>query len=934
MLGQLYEQAGEYSQALPYLEEALKLLNDGEQKAQALIMTADALTQVGRFDAALGSATEALNISIRLDNLAAQASALRARAEAVYDSSREKALADLKRALLLSEQANDLRTQAVILNDEGAAVQESGSPFEVFRKALVIEDRIHDCRDKIDTVANLATLEFDRGQIRNAQADYDETVSLEKQVGDRTLEAETLHQLGYFHWELGDLGEALSLFNQALEIKQEIGALSSEAETLAAIAGVYRDAQLPDAALEAYLKVLPLFQKTKNMQWQVWVLNNLGTVEADLHHPDEARSYYSRASVLACKIRDDSTRAFAAWGIGELEQDDASASYFKSLRMAREFEQPDLEGEVDASLMDHFRTHGQPNVAIFFGKRAVNQFLSLRRNMGGMSNALTSSFLQMKSATYRTLAEILIDQGRLVEAQQVLDLLKIQQYSDYVGEEPRELSQPLANSPREAPLQDEFDKQLARLASLDQAIHAAESANHRQSSTVVRARTAFGTAKAQFNVFVQNLYQQLEGSEGPPIALQNVTGSEMSLQKLLAADSHIAALYTIEGADRYSVMVITRAGRFVRSYPITQDQLDEKCRNFVKLLSHRNPRFSAEAEELYGVVLEPIRKDLEALGVKTLVWYLDGSLRYIPIAALLDPQTHRYLVDDYSDVNFTPLDRSIGDSPDLEDAHAIGMGITNQYFPDLAPLANVREELDSVVSDPAVQGSHGVLPGTILIDGQFTEKAIEEHLKSQTVVHIASHFVLEPGNDDLSFLLLGGKDQDHSGYKYSLADFEKSKDLHLDGTSLLTLSACETGAANERDVCFRQTGNSVATEKCTAGNALQRENGVVMESISEVALEKGAEAVISSLWSVNDRSTSLLMADFYRRWIGSKGTLTKAEALREAELDLLHGNIMPQSDGSHRGLSEVDDKSHEQTGPAGFAHPYYWAPFVMTGNWQ
>jgi CHAT domain-containing protein len=934
LLGQLYEQSGEYKAALPYLKSALSLLGDTEEKTQVLTMTADALTQVGQPDAAMRDATEALNVSTKLGNVAAEASALRAQAEAVVVSSPEKAMPYLQKALPLSIQANDVRTEAMILNDEGEAIQDSASPFDIFRQALSIEDQIHDCRDKIATLTNLATLEFDRGQIRNGLADGDNAAILERQVGDRTSEAMTLHQLGYFHWELGDLGESLSDFNQALQLKQNAGDVTSEAATLGAIAGVYRDTQWPDAALRAYLQVLPLLQRTNNVPWQVMVLNNLGMVETDLHHQAQARSYYNKAMQLAPRAGDPVTPAYSAWGIGELEQADALPNYFQSLRCAREFEQVDLEGEVDSSLMDHFRLHHQPNTAIFFGKRAVDRFQSQRRNMGNLSNDITSSFLQRKSATYRTLAELLIDEGRLVEAQQVLDLLKIQQYSDYVGEQPSDLSQFLVRSPREAPLQDEFETQLAQWVSLDKALRAAESTDHRQSSAILQARAALRAEQVRFDAFLQNLYKQLEGQAGPAVAVQSVTGAELPLEKLLAKSPDAVALYTLEGTDRYRVMVISHAGRFARFYPIAQTALDEKCKQFVDLVSRRDPGSTASANDLFQILFAPVQKDLQLLGARTLVWFLDGSLRYIPVAALYNSETKRYLVDDYSIVNFTPLSHSIEAPPELKDARAIAMGISRKYFNDLGPLLNVKEELNSVVSDPAVPDSHGVLPGTILIDGQFTEKTLEESLKSQDVVHIASHFVLKPGNDDLSFLLLAGKDQDHSGYKYSMADFEKSSNVHIKGTKLVTLSACQTGAANERDICFQNDESSVKTAECRAGDAKQRENGVVMESMSEVVLEKGAEAVLSSLWSVDDESTSAFMADFYRRWAGSGGMVSKAEALRQAELDLLHGNAMSQSGAGGRGVQAVENEPGQLAAPARFALPYYWAPFVLTGNWQ
>ncbi len=921
LLGTLYERSGEYKQALPYLRNALPLAKDNRVRAQVLTMTADALTQVGQPNVALHNATEALSISIKLGDLAAEASAMRAQGEAVYSGSTEKSVPYFRKALPLSQKANDLKAQAMILNDEGAALQDSSSPFDIFHQALSIEDRIHDCRDKEDTLTNLATLERDRGQIRSALEHFNDAVALADQVGDHTSKAQTLHQLADFHWEIGNLGQALTLFNQALQIKKQAGDVDSEAETLGAIAGVYRDAQWPSAALHAYLQVLPTVERAKDVAWQIMILNNLGAVEADLHHKVEARAYYDRSAQLALTAGDPVTPAYSAWGIGQLEQADALPNYFQSVRISREYEQSDLEGEVDSSLMNHFRAHHQPNVAIFFGKRAVDRFQSLRRSMNGTSNELRSSFLQRKSASYRTLAEILIDQGRLIEAQQVLDLLKIQQYSDYIGKQPSALSQPLTRSAREAPLEELLEDQLKRLLDLDKVLQAAGSTKPRQMSEIAQARSALRTANSGFNTFLQGLYKQLEEPEGPPVAVQSVTGAELPLERLISADRHAVALYTLEGSDRYRVIAITPTGRFWRSYPVTRESLDNECQHFLDILSNHLEGAAPAAQNLFGEVFGPVQKDLEAMGAKTIVWDLDGSLRYIPLAALMNPQTHHYLVEDYSVVNFTPLNHSLEDVPQMSGAMAIGMGTSRKYDQDLDPLENAEAELDSIISDPA-QRSHGVLPGTILLNGEFTEKAMEERLNAQAVVHIASHFVLTPGNDDLSFLLLGGKDNDRSGYHFSMAEFENSDNLNVKGTKLFTLSACQTGAANERQVCFVASKSAVETAECKAGKANQREDGVVMEGMSEAVLEKGAEAVLSSLWKVNDTSTAELMADFYRRWINSAGKLTKSEALRVAELDLIQENVKPP------------EVLSDPNAPTSFADPYFWAPFVLTGNWQ
>jgi CHAT domain-containing protein len=106
-----------------------------------------------------------------------------------------------------------------------------------------------------------------------------------------------------------------------------------------------------------------------------------------------------------------------------------------------------------------------------------------------------------------------------------------------------------------------------------------------------------------------------------------------------------------------------------------------------------------------------------------------------------------------------------------------------------------------------------------------------------------------------------------------------------------------------------------------------------MDSLGMIAQQKDAEAVLATLWDVNDASTSRLMSDFYTRWVKHPED-GKAEALRQAQLVFLHGTTMPSTqDGNNRGFDGV-----QQTAPAsheaGFSHPYYWAPFVLFGNFQ
>jgi CHAT domain-containing protein len=90
--------------------------------------------------------------------------------------------------------------------------------------------------------------------------------------------------------------------------------------------------------------------------------------------------------------------------------------------------------------------------------------------------------------------------------------------------------------------------------------------------------------------------------------------------------------------------------------------------------------------------------------------------------------------------------------------------------------------------------------------------------------------------------------------------------------------------------------------------------------------------VLATLWDVNDLSTSQMMSDFYSRWIKDPAD-GKAEALRQAQLAFLRGSPSAPGGGSGRGFEAVGQTT-QPSGSLGFTHPYYWAPFVLIGNYR
>ena len=231
-----------------------------------------------------------------------------------------------------------------------------------------------------------------------------------------------------------------------------------------------------------------------------------------------------------------------------------------------------------------------------------------------------------------------------------------------------------------------------------------------------------------------------------------------------------------------------------------------------------------------------------------------------------------------------------------------GLGITKagkDY--DALPYAGI--ELNGIA------GRNGVLNGKVLLDAAFTESALRDGLdQSYPIVHIASHFQFTPGSMEDSFLLLG------DGTHFTLAQIRTR--LNFSNVELLTLSACETALGDDS----------------ASGH------GTEVEDLGALAQDAGARSVLATLWPVADASTAVLMRALY---VAHKdNNADKAEALQQAQMALLHGTAKAlEPSTASRGIvvkgSEAGRAAATFTADpaAPFAHPYYWAPFILMGNW-
>jgi CHAT domain-containing protein len=255
------------------------------------------------------------------------------------------------------------------------------------------------------------------------------------------------------------------------------------------------------------------------------------------------------------------------------------------------------------------------------------------------------------------------------------------------------------------------------------------------------------------------------------------------------------------------------------------------------------------------------------------------TTRYLPFSALHDGS--RYLAEEYQVVGLVEA----GTARLIQRASGpvrIAAFATRRGGHGLKPLEFATIEAENLIRlEP---GAAGLAEGRLYVDDQFTRNAFEEALEMRDVqvVHAATHFVLVPGREVDSFLLLG------NGDRLTAADLKKlAAPPAFVSLDLLALSACETALPTaDRD-------------------------GSEVESFGALAMIKGARSVLATLWAVADRSTAAFMRRFYElRLSGS----TKGEAIAETQRAFIKGNIDPDLNSQK------------------WSHPYYWAPFLLMGN--
>ncbi len=358
-----------------------------------------------------------------------------------------------------------------------------------------------------------------------------------------------------------------------------------------------------------------------------------------------------------------------------------------------------------------------------------------------------------------------------------------------------------------------------------------------------------------------------------------------------------AVLWAIPRKDHLHLVLITPAGK-----PIVRDLYDvppSKLRGVVdafhlEMYGSPSKGKMIAAQQLHNWMIEPFEAEyLQAEGIDTLLFCLGKGLRSLPLAALHDGK--QFLLEKYSVTRIPAFNLIQTDYVNLQQGQILAMG--ESEFQEQPPLPAVPTELSNILNElQSARPLKDQWKGQSFLNQNFTLSNLQQQVKAQrpNIVHLATHAVFKPGKPDNSYIQLWDT-------KLGLNNI-RTVDWGSPSLELLVLSACRTAIGDD-----------------------QAELG-----FAGVALKSKVKSVLASLWNVSDEGTLALMSEFYQQ-LGT--TSTKAEALRQAQLRMLRGEIRVEgkqlilSRGSIPLPAELSGKVSND-----LSAPYYWSAFTLISS--
>jgi CHAT domain-containing protein/predicted DNA-binding protein YlxM (UPF0122 family) len=876
--GMVHRSLGETQKALEKYNEALPILRaTGYREVEALCLFSigAVYSSLGEAQKALDKYNEVLPIIRAIGGRQGEAAVL-GNMGLVYDSLGEaqKALEKYNEALPILRAIGDRRGEASTLNNIGIAYQSLGvlqKALDKYNEVLPILQAIGDRQMEVTSLQNIGVVYQLLGETRKALDKYNEALPISQAIGYRSAEASILSNIGFAYLSLGETRKALDKFNEALPISQAIGDRNREASILQNIGGVYYSLGELQKALEKLNEALPLRRAIGDRNGEAGTLLGIARVEQKRGNLTQARQDLEQAIGLIESLRTNTT------------SQELRASYFAS-------RQELFETYIDVLMQMH-----KQNPAASFDALALA--VSERAHARSLLELLTEARADIRQGVDGSLLE------RERSLRQLLNAKAAAQFA-------------LLNR-KHTPAQTEAAaKEINSIT-----------AEYEELRAQIRARSPRYAALTQPQPLnLTEIQQQVLDPE--TLLLEYSLGENASYLFVVSRTS----ITSHRLPKRAEIEAATRRVRELLTAP--QPQPGDTEAKYQARLKEAKEGYWPQAAELSRMVLGPVASQL---GKKRLAIVADGVLQYIPFAAIPEPSSgneggrnsgaepqplfvEHEIVSLPSASTLATLRRETAGRKPAEKSLAVladpvFTGDDTRVRQDVGK-ADAKEKTRSAGSDETdivslqmtrsgretgvigAEAGFGRLLSTrreaaaisalvpdldrmqaLDFDASRTT-ALRPELGEYRIVHFATHGLLNNIHPELSGIVLSLVDKEGQPQDGFLR-LQDIYNLKL-SAELVTLSACQTGLGKEI-------------------------KGEGLIGLARGFMYAGAPRIVASLWKVDDRATSELMKRFYQGMLGPEA-LRPAGALRQAQL-----SIWKQKQ---------------------WREPYYWAAFVLQGEWK
>ncbi|RAM48187.1 MAG: hypothetical protein C6Y22_28990, partial [Hapalosiphonaceae cyanobacterium JJU2] len=677
---------------------------------------------------------------------------------------------------------------------------------------------------------------------------YNQSLPLTRAVGDRSGEATTLNNIGLVYSDLGQKQEALKYYNQSLPLTRAVGDRSGEATTLNNIGGVYSDLGQKQEALKYFNQSLPLTRAVGDRSGEAATLNNIGGVYYDLGQKQEALKYFNQSLPLRRAVGDRSGEAATLNNIGRVysnlgQKQEALKYYNQSLLLFRAVGDRSGEATILGNIGRLYRDTNRPTDAIAYLEQSLTIILEMRQ---GLQRQNRQKFLEVNNwSAY--LVDVLIEQKQYAKAFEWVNLFTTAELADYTR-----LINAKVTNPQVQPRLDQWNQQNQQLEALRQKLQ--DQFSEELSQQVRQLET--------------QIYKDAEGiSEDFPEVAELFETTPPDIAKLKSSiPTGTVVVQPVLLKNSIAIFVLTKDRLNVVKKQIDTSKFEQLSTQYSQQVQNdgNSDYIETGSSPLYDILIRPVEKEIEALSPKELSIIASGKLRYLPFETLYDKQKGKFLIQKYPVNYLTRIStRSLESStaPKHINRQQAILAFGNPVPRKPHDLPGAEEEVKNITQIFSTSQTY--------LGKNATLSNFKTYASRFPLLHLATHGCFQ--EEDCKKLNLKKNTLLFADTQFDIADAAR---LGLQGTQLLTLSACQTAQATNSD-----------------------KQGIV--GVAYIFERAGAKAVMASLWTVEDQATRNLMIEFYKN---IKLGMSKTEALQKAKLE------------------QID------------RHPYYWSPFVLIGD--